>query len=172
MNRLAMLVVVASMSVAACGSKTPTAASNPNQVKFTAALSPANEVPAITNAENTGRGTANITFNLTKDAAGTITAATADFSWDATNFPPGTPINIAHIHNAPAGNNGGVVVNTGLGAGEIVLVTGTQTGITKTGIPVTGTLAQDIINNPSQYYFNMHSGTNPNGVARGQLVKQ
>jgi hypothetical protein len=28
-----------------------------------------------------------------------------------------------------------------------------------------------IINNPSGFYFNVHSTLNPGGVARGQLVK-
>jgi hypothetical protein len=32
-------------------------------------------------------------------------------------------------------------------------------------------VAQNIINNPSAFYFNIHSTLNPGGVARGQLVK-
>ena len=64
----------------------------------------------------------------------------------------------------------------GLGAGEIVLVNGSQTGITKTGQTNGGTFtpaqAQDIINNPANYYFNIHSFLHSGGVARGQLVKQ
>ena len=31
---------------------------------------------------------------------------------------------------------------------------------------------QSIIDNPAGFYFNVHSSTNPGGVARGQLVKQ
>jgi len=177
MHRLTILAIVLTTFAAACGSKSPTTPSaNSNQVKFTANLLPSNEVPAITNAEASGRGTANITLNLTKDAAGAITAATADFTVDASGFPAGTPITAAHIHPGAAGTNGGVLVSMGLGTGEIVLVNGTQTGITKTGQTGGGNLtpavAQDIINNPQNYYFNIHTSANPGGVARGQLVKQ
>jgi CHRD domain len=176
MNRLAVLAMALVTCTAACGSKTPTSPSTGNQVKFTATLLPASETPAITNAENTGRGTANITFNLTKDTAGAITAVTADFTVDVNSFPAGTPITAAHIHQGASGVAGGILVSMGLGAGEIVLVNGSQTGILKTGQTNGGTFtpaqAQDMINNPQNYYFNIHSASNPGGVARGQLVKQ
>jgi len=177
MNRVAILAIALTTFAAACGSKTPTTPSgNSNQVKFTASLLPSNEVPAITDAEASGRGTVNVTLNLTKDAAGAITAATADFALDVNSFPAGTPITAAHIHPGAAGVNGGVMVSMGLGAGEIVLVNGTQTGIVKTGQTNGGTFtpaqAQDMINNPQNYYFNIHSVAHSGGVARGQLVKQ
>jgi CHRD domain len=174
MNRLAIAAIVLATFAAGCGSTTPSTPSstNPTQVKFTASILPANEVPAITNAENTGRGTATVTLNLTRDAAGAITAATADLSVDVTGFPAGTPINIMHVHNAAAGVNGGIVIQSGLAAGEIVLVNGSQNGIARSGISVTPTLAQDIITNPANYYYNIHTTINAGGVARGQLVKQ
>jgi len=175
MTRLFPVAVVLAISVAACGSKTPTTPSTSNQVKFTATLLPSNETPAVTNAEVSGRGTANITLNLTRDSAGAISAATADFSVDVTGFPPGTPITAAHIHPGAAGVPGNALITMGLGAGEIVLANGAQTFF-KTGLTGGGNLtagvAQDIINNPAQYYFNIHTQSNPNGVARGQLVKQ
>jgi hypothetical protein len=175
MKRLSILAVGLTILAVGCGSKTPTTPSttNPTQVKFTATLLPSNEVPAITNAENTGRGTGTVILNLTRDASGAITAATADMSVDLSGFPAGTPINIMHVHNAAAGINGSIVIQSGLVAGEIVLQNGSQNGISKTGIsgfPVT--TAQDMITNPANYYYNVHSTSNPGGVARGQLVKQ
>ena len=35
-----------------------------------------------------------------------------------------------------------------------------------------GGCAQQIIDNPNGYYFNVHTTLNPGGAARGQLVKQ
>ena len=46
---------------------------------------------------------AHIDFNLTKDAAGAITAATVDFRVDLTGFPATSAITAAHIHTGAAG---------------------------------------------------------------------
>jgi hypothetical protein len=174
MNRFVVLAIVATTFAAACGSKTPTTPSNSNQVKFTATLLPSNETPAITNADQSGRGTATVTMNLTKDATGAITAATADFSVDLSNFPAGTVITAAHIHQGAAGVSNGPLISMGLVSGEIVLVNGSQSGISKTGLTagLSAATAQDIINNPASYYFNVHTQLNTGGAARGQLVKQ
>jgi hypothetical protein len=173
MKRL-LALGAAFLLISACGSsKTPTSSSNSNQVRFLATLLPANEVPAITNAEAGGNGNATITFNLTRDAGGAITAATADFLVTLNSFPANTPVTAAHIHPGAAGTNGSALVNLGIGTGEIVLATGTGT-FTKTGITsnLDPARAQDIINNPGNYYFNVHSALNGGGFARGQLVKQ
>ena len=179
MKRLWIVALALAVVAAGCGSKSPTApsapAAPPNQVKFTATLLPSNVVPAVTNADASGRGTATITLNLTRDAASTITAATADFTMDLNSFPAGTAVTQGILHPGAAGANGGAVIQMGLGAGEIVLVNGTQAGITKTGVTAAGltaTVAQDIINNPAGYYFLVHTALNPGGAARGQLVKQ
>ena len=176
MKRLSILSAAFGMLAVGCGSTSPTAATaNPTQVKFTATLLPSNEVPAVTNADASGRGTATATLNLTRDAASAITSASFDFTMDLNSFPAGTSVTAAHIHPGAAGANGGALITMGLGAGEIVLVNGTQTGITKTGLTGGGALtpavAQDIINNPSQWYFNVHTTLNGGGAARGQLVK-
>lgn len=168
------IVVLAMLLAVGCGSKTPTSNSNANVVKFTATLLPSNEVPAITNADQSGRGTATMTLNLTKDAAGAITAASFDFNMDLTSFPAGTTLTAAHIHPGASGANGGALINMNLGAGEIVMVNGSQSGILKTNLTtnLTPAVAQDIINNPASYYFNVHTVLNTGGAARGQLVKQ
>ncbi len=173
MKRLITLAAALALATGCGSSKSPTSPSNPNQVKFSVDMRPANEVPAITNAEAGGIGTATITMNLTRDAAGAITAANADFTVTLTNFPANTPVTAAHIHPGAAGATGGALVNLGIGSGEIVLANGSGT-FTKTGITsnLDPARAQDIINNPASYYFNVHSTLNPGGFARGQLVKQ
>lgn len=168
MKRLLILALALVVSVAC--DDTPTSASDPNQVRFTANLLPSNEVPPVTNADANARGTLTFTLKLTKDAAGAITAATGDFTFDLSGFPAGTTLTGAHIHNGAAGVNAGVVVSTALGQGEIVLVNGAQV-VTKNGINVTAAIAQDMINNPSGYYFNVHTQLNPGGAVRNQLTK-
>ena len=111
MKRLALLSVTLGVLVSACGSSSSTAPTTPTNPTFTATLSPANEVPVIVGAEASGSGTATVTLVTTKDAAGNVTSATATFVVNLSGFPAGTPINAAHIHNAPAGSNSGVVKN-------------------------------------------------------------
>ena len=150
---------------------TPTPAPTP-QLKFvfTADLKTSNEVPAIANAEASCSGKGTFTLTTTKDASGTITGASALFETDITGCPAGTAINIGHIHKGAAGANGGVVINSGLAAGELTLTAGAGK-INKTQPTVDAALAADVIANPANYYMNWHSTLNPGGVIRGQLVK-
>ena len=162
---------------AACGSKSPAAPSAPpNTIVFTAALSAANEVPPITNADTNARGTATITFNLTRDSAGTITAASVNYVYNVTGFPAGTTLRGTHIHEGGPTISGGVKIDSGLSAANaITLADGTMNNITfsnLTNFPDGIGLITQIINNPNGYYFNVHSGLNPGGAIRGQLVKQ
>jgi hypothetical protein len=172
MKRLAVLAAVLAIGAAACGKSSNEPSNNPPaKPTFTAALSTQNEVPAITGAEAGGSGTATITFDVTKDAAGNITSGTVTFQVSLTGFPAGTPFNIAHIHQAAAGTNGNVIINTSLAAGEVTASAAGTATFTKSGIAATPELLQQIINNPAGFYFNVHSTLNPGGVARGQLVK-
>ena len=173
MKRLVGLVAMLAVGSVGC-SKSSTSPSNtsPTKPTFTADLRPANEVPPITNAESTGSGTATITFDTTKDAAGNITSATVTFVVNLQGFPPGTPFNIAHIHEGASTCACPVVVNTTLAASEGLTAANGSASFTKAGIAVNPPeLAQRIINSPAGFYFNVHSTLNPGGVARGQLVK-
>lgn len=168
------LIVTTALLFAACGSSTPTSPSttpaNPTSVTFAAVLLPANEVPAVVNADASGSGTVQVRMTLTRDAANTITAATADFTVTLTGFPANTTLTGAHIHPGASGTTGGVIVNTGLANGEVVLASGTTT-FSKTGINVPAATASDILNNPAGFYFNVHSTINAGGAARGQLTR-
>ena len=173
MKRLSIVAVALSLLAAGCTKNsstsptTPTPAANP---VFTASLSPANEVPPITNAESSVSGTANITLVTTKDGAGNITSATATFGVTLGGFPAGSNINIAHIHEGASTCACPVVVNTSLAAGEVAVSNGLAS-FTKSNISLTPEVAQRIIANPAGFYFNVHSTLNPGGVARGTLVK-
>jgi hypothetical protein len=168
-KHLSAFAVALSLLAFGCSKDNATAPSATNP-SFTASLSPLNEVPPIANAESVGRGTVTVTINPTYNG-GNLTAATATFVVNLTGFPANTPINAAHIHPGAAGVNGGVLVSTGLNAGEVVLAGGSG-NFTRGPVTMLPEVAQQIINTPEAYYFNVHSALNPGGVARGQLVRQ
>jgi hypothetical protein len=160
---------------AAATTAAPTATPSPTpQLKFTflADLKSSNEVPAIADAEATCTGKGTFTLNTTKDSAGAITAATAQFDLTITACPANTEITLFHIHKAAAGANGSVLIDSGQKAAEpIVLATGATSGtVTKTNITVKPEDAKAIIDGPSGFYFNVHSKLHGGGVIRGQLA--
>jgi hypothetical protein len=178
MKRFAMMTAVALLA-AGCGSSPSSPSTPPNSITFTAALNAANEVPPITNADANAKGTGTFTLNLTRDSSGAITDATGTFVYSVSGFPAGTTLRGTHIHEAGPGVAGNVVIDTGLNAATaITLPDGTLTNQTFSNRPVgsspsaAAALAQKIIDNPNGYYFNVHSGLNPGGAVRAQLVRQ
>ena len=168
MKRLAMAVTVSLLAIggAGCGSSSPT---NPSTFKvFTVQLLPANENPPVTNAEQSGRGTAVITIHTDTN--------TVDFSISLNSFPANTNVILAHIHPGPVGVNGGALIGVpGLAATTpLVLNDGTGTWVA-TGVAANGggntpaTNISNILAAPQNFYFNVHTTNNPGGVMRGQL---
>lgn len=171
MRKLAMLACVTGLAAAGCGSDSPTTPAGPTTTStvFNVALSSANEVPPISNAEAGATGTATITFRVTKDTAGTITASTVDFVVTLASFPAGSTARLAHIHNAVAGVSGPVVIDTGLsGATAVAMPSGTGS-FSFLGVSVSADNTNAILANPANYYFNVHSVLNGSGAVRGQL---
>jgi len=174
MKRMGLLICAVAIMGAGCDGDSPTTPSNANQAVFTAALSAANEVPPITNAESTARGNAQITFDLTRDGGGTITAATVTWAFILSDLPANSSIILGHIHIGGAGVAGGVHINTGLSpTNSIALPDGRLNThlITTTATATELGRMQAILDNPGGYYFNLHSPLNPGGVVRGQLTR-
>jgi hypothetical protein len=104
-------------------------------------LSGAEEVPP---ADPDGSGFASIWLNLGQGRV----------CWSI-SFENIEPPHAAHIHKAPAGSNGGIVVPLdpnadGCNSADRALI-------------------QDIIANPEEYYVNVHNAEFPGGAIRGQL---
>ncbi|HYM22093.1 MAG TPA: CHRD domain-containing protein [Vicinamibacterales bacterium] len=177
MKRLTFACVALALVSISCGSSAPstTAATSVTAVKptFTATLLPSNEVPPVSNGEKVGSGSVTIVFNTTTDAAGNVTSATANFSVSLFGFPAGTAINVAHIHQGASTCVCPVVVSTTLAASDQLSTnTAGALNFAKNNIPISDpAVAQAIMNNPSGYYFNVHSTLNPGGVARGVLAR-
>ena len=185
MKRVLIALSLAGLVAAACGgagsggtaspaaaatSSAPSAAASPaNTFVFTADLSPANENPAITDAEASGSGTATVTLFTAKDSTGKLIAANAKFEIVLKGFPATTMITISHIHKGDAKTNGSVVVDSTMKATEPIALTTGGTSITKDNLAVAADLVADIIANSGNYYYNVHSVVHAGGVARGQL---
>jgi hypothetical protein len=170
------LVMLACLAVVGCSDSTtsPTPSPTPSGPKttdtvYTVAMSTANEVPPIANAEAGATGTSTITFHITRDAGGTITAATVDFAVQLANFPPGATARLAHIHTGGSTVVGPVLIDTGLSPSAPVVLTNGTGAFAFSGVSVSAENMAAILANPAGYYFNVHSILNGSGVMRGQL---
>lgn len=150
-----------------------TAAPTPaTSLKFTADLKTENEVPPIANEEKAASGKATFTLDVTRDAAGTITAAKASIDASLTGLPATSLITIAHLHGpAAAGANAGVKIPFKTDADNPLTLTAGAATFKKSDITVDAALAQQIVDKPGDFYVNFHSKLNAGGVLRGQLVK-
>jgi hypothetical protein len=170
MRRVGFLLIVLAL-VAGCDDNNPNGPTTGAMV-FTAQLSPANEVPPISNAESSGRGFALITFNVPRDNSGAVSGGgTVTFEIQTSGFPDGTQAILAHIHPGAAGVNGSPLVNTNLSAADpINLGPGTVTRTLTAEISQAN--ATNVTANPGAFYFNVHTRVNGGGVMRGQMIRQ
>jgi len=170
MKRLGLLVLAACVMAAGCDDD-PAGPTNLPMV-FTANMRAANETAAVTGPESSGTGAATVTINVTRDSAGNITAGTVDMNWQVHNLPTTTNLILSHIHVGPAAVAGPVVVDTGMRPTSPIPVqsNGTAT-FNVTGVAASVDLLNQIVANPSGYYFNVHSQQHGGGVVRGQLTR-
>jgi hypothetical protein len=173
MRRLGFLLIVLAMTAGCDDTDPPTGPSTTGPIVFTAQLSAANEVPAVTNAEAGGRGNVTITFNVPRDSTGAVTGGGGvTFAMQLNGFPAGTPAVMAHIHPGAAGTNGTILLGTTLAPAAPVLMGDGTANVTVTGArDITQAEAQQIVANPAGFYFNVHTQLNPGGAVRGQLTR-
>jgi hypothetical protein len=140
-------------------------------VVFRAQMRPDNEVPPLSASGNSANATINV--HVTRDLLGNVNAATVTFDIDYTISSALTFTGL-HIHNGVAGQNGPVVIDTGIsgansfaaasGSGHITKVVNYASTDTNGIKFVTGLLAT-----PENYYVNIHTTGNPAGFMRGQF---
>ena len=164
LGTLALIVVAAFALAAVAGAggvkSSPKASSTP---VFKLLLKPSQEVPPITDLRAKARG--NVTFDLTRDSARQITEGEVVFYF---NYKFRGPVEIVglHIHVGDKGENGPIVVDSGVtpftdadGKGNITTVV--------TGVDPA--LLQAILDHPRDYYVNLHTSEYPGGALRDQL---
>jgi CHRD domain-containing protein len=120
MKRLALLLAAVALFMPACDDDDNPAGPSNLPVRFINDLRPSNEVPPITNADQGASGNVIITVDVTRDSGGTITAVnSSEFIVSMSGFPAGTVLTGAHIHQAPAGQNAGILINLNVVTGDI-----------------------------------------------------
>jgi len=177
MKRLGIVVVVCSLFAVGCESTTENPVSPSNQVILAAQMSGSQEVPLASAPEANGVGTVQIVMT---PAAGGAYSATFSFSIAGlvragvlpAPLDSGSVIVAGHIHRAPAGVAGPVVVPLPISqAAPLVSPTGSVV-VSFSNVTVNADIASAILADPAGYYINLHSALNPAGVVRGQLVRQ
>jgi CHRD domain-containing protein len=132
-------------------------------VVFTAQLFASNEVPPISNADSTATGFVTVT----------VDTATNLYRFDWSVAGVASPVIIlSHIHEAPAGVNGPVRVDSGISPGAPIPVVSGTAVFNRAGLVGPADVTTRLLANPAGFYFNIHSSLNPGGVVRGQLVRQ
>ncbi|HEV8268893.1 MAG TPA: CHRD domain-containing protein [Thermoanaerobaculia bacterium] len=112
---------------------------------FVTTMTPSAEAPPVV---NNGSGV----------AAVTVRGTSVTFSIYVTGISTPT---LAHIHKAPAGTSGSVVIDFM----KPVFTNGYATGT----VTAAQEVVSDLLANPSSYYVNVHTAEFPSGALRGQL---
>lgn len=97
-----------------------------------------------------GVGVANLTVNIGQ----------GEVCWELSVGNITLPATASHIHRAPAGVRGGIVVGLSAPGAD-----GTASGCAT----VARDLAKEILQNPADFYVNVHTTDHPPGAIRGQL---
>lgn len=127
------------------------ASGSPTPTNFAANLNGSQEVPSPTSFTGTGTGT--LVINASNN---TITSCSVTFS----NLTG--PAVAAHIHLAPPGIAGPIIIPLTLGAG------GTSPATCSAGTGLTTEQVTALLQ--GNMYFNVHTSANPEGEIRGQIV--
>jgi uncharacterized protein (TIGR03437 family) len=147
-------------------------------------MSAKNEVPP-TGVNATG--VASVLLLRAHDATGAVAAAEAIFNLDYTGFDAsaGTSFTGFHIHSQTAGNNGSVIINTGIGAGAASVAIDPSGSGNVSPLPVAlspldaswataginGELntVNSLFDTPANQYINIHTNVFGGGVIRDQM---
>ena len=136
---LILLTVLALTSVAADGGR-----------KFTTTLTGAAEVPA---GDPDGSGTASLRLNYGQ----------GEVCFEISYSGISLPATAAHIHEAPVGVPGPVVIP--------LFTTPDADGFVSDCVSADPEEIKEIIQHPEEYYVNVHNAEFPAGAVRGQLSK-
>ena len=122
-------------------------------------------------------GTASLVLTMGRDGSGVLRSAGARIEVryrlpdSGTLFSPLTLTGL-HIHSGAAGGSGPIVLDAGIGTPLAGVGGNTVVGhmALDTTVSSQAALVEDLLKNPANYYVDLHTNLNPNGVVRGQLA--
>ena len=160
-RRLATLAAAAAIVVIAGVLAGGAAVADEGGRPFNTALDGLNEVPPATDGVHTG--SASLTLN---QGLGEVCWQLGAITLPATESLPFA----GHIHRAPAGVNGPIVVPL-FPVPEAGVSAPTSYPTRTVCVPASEAIIKEIRQNPAGFYVNLHNSTHPGGVMRGQLAK-
>jgi hypothetical protein len=162
---LTLVALVALATVSAAGGNAtkkgkPSLSATP---VFKLNLKPSQEVPRV---ELKASASGHVTFDLTRNSSGAITSGEVIFYFNY-RFPGAVTISGLHIHQGAKGANGGIVVDSGTSEPSDADGQGNLTKV----VTASPTTLQAILDNPRNYYVNLHTTTppHPGGALRAQM---
>jgi Cu/Zn superoxide dismutase len=157
-----LLAIVALAVVAGASAKKPALSATP---VFKLNLRGSQEVPQ--NKDQKGSAVGSVTFDLTRNSAGTITSGDVIFSFNY-SFTSPTTVTGLHIHQGAKGATGPITIGAALSANDAA----DADGVGNITSVVTGTspaTLQAILDNPRAYYVNLHTPAHQGGALREQM---
>ena len=165
-----LLLSLAALLLGVQGVLADTAQSYP----FLTQMLPGNEVPAVS---DTSSGNAVVWVHVVRDSGGNIISGSVDFNINCKFSSSSKSVVGLHIHNAPAGTSGAIVIPTDVNASSNSITidsSGKATASKQVQFPqnpsVTVATIADLLVNPQNYYLNVHTDDHPGGDMRGQLL--
>ncbi len=150
MHKRALQVALVVASLAVIGPTTATTASAATPGVSRAVMTGPAEVPGPGDRNGFGRAVV--------DSSPQLNQVCVNIRYFGIDPPSG-----AHIHDAPAGVAGDIVVDL------TPLIATSDPSYISGCVPVDTALARDIKQNPAEYYANLHNAAFPAGAIRGQL---
>ncbi|HYL74964.1 MAG TPA: CHRD domain-containing protein [Bryobacteraceae bacterium] len=164
-----ILTLCVALLLCASGLMADTAQSYP----FLVLLQPGNETPPIT---DTSSANVVVWVHVVRDSTGAITSGSVDFNLNCKFSGTSQKVVGLHIHNAPAGTPGNIVIPTDVsGSNSIAIDSTNKVAVAKQvqfpkNPSVTIATISDLLVNPQNFYVNVHTDDHPGGLMRGQLM--
>ncbi len=113
-------------------------------------------------------GNVTMTITTTVDHDNNITAGTATFSGNLSGFSGVSSVTSAHVNSGAVGVTGPVVIDLLIQPGQVNFDVNGSARLDAT-VPIDVGVAQQILKNHSQFYFQIDTAAFPSGILRGQF---